>query len=383
MKKILLTALIFFIPILSFGATITKSICASGCDYTSPTSWEADLDNGAVYTAGDDAVGELRNESYLLGGIITINGGGTVGLNSVKLSVASGQRSTGIAGTGARLTLNVSFSSTSVMSLVPLAGTNKLTIEWFEINGNGQLTQAFIRVADATAGRVPNVYNVMLHDGTNSTANNFFVNASARDVRIMNTISYDYVMTANNRSIDALNIDCDLADGGVFNNIVDNIVAHGTGVARGIRIASDDADCRVRNNISTRSTTNPADFSFFGTTLITSSNNLSDDATADDGGGSNHVISATFSNLFVSTTAGSEDYSPKTSSAPQVDLGVDLVTTPTNVNIDFKGRDRDATGDTWDIGAIEFVSSAVSTEIFKFILRGVNLNPNGGTIILR
>ena len=37
--------------------------------------------------------------------------------------------------------------------------------------------------------------------------------------------------------------------------------------------------------------------------------------------------------------------------------GVDLVTTPTYVNIDIDGRDRDAAGDTWDIGADEFVAA--------------------------
>lgn len=371
MKKLILTTIIgsflFFggIPFIQTpfniqqvqGATITKSIKASGGDYTSVASWESDLDNGAVYTAGDDAVGELYNESYLITAEIVLNGGGVLGLNSVKLSVASGQRSTGTAGTGARVTLNGSFSAINVFDLIPIAGTDKLILEYFEVNGNGNLTSIFFRATGATAGRVPVLKGLLVHDGTNSTASNFFVSAGTRDVRIINSIFYDYVMTANNRSFDALNIDCDLANGGIFNNIVDNVVAHGSGNARGYRLATDDVDCRVRNNIATRVTTNPLGFSWIASTTITSSNNLSDDTTADDGGGTGHVVSATFANMYVSTTAGSEDYSPKTSTAPQVDLGVDLVTTPTGVNIDYKGRDRDATGDTWDIGAIEFVSA--------------------------
>jgi len=363
MKKSIKYILIIFLLFQyhsTLGATITKSIKASDGDYTTPALWEADLDNTTPYDAGDDAVGELYDESYLVTSVLTIDGGGTIGLNSVKLSVASTERSSGTAGTGARITVNGAISN-GVISLVPLAGSDKLTLEYFEINGNGQALNVFIFNGNAGSGRAGILRYLMLHDGSTSIANNYFVRAEDRDIQVQNSIFYDFVAT-NNRTIIGLRIDCGLAGGGIFNNIVDNITSHGTGSSTAYQIQKNDADCRLKNNIGTRTNNVPLDFYFpVGFSLITSSNNLSDDATADDGGGSNHVVSATFANMFVSTTAGSEDYSPQSVSAPQVDLGVDLVTTPTGVNFDFKGRDRDVAGDTWDIGAIEFVSVGVGT----------------------
>ena len=58
-------------------ATVTYSIGTSGRDYSTVTSWEADLDNGALYSSGDDAVGECYNDSAFSDGAV-INGGGTI-----------------------------------------------------------------------------------------------------------------------------------------------------------------------------------------------------------------------------------------------------------------------------------------------------------------
>ena len=83
-------------------ATITKSIGTSSRDYSTITAWEADLDNTGIYTSGDDAVGECYNDTAF-DEDATINGGNTVGLNSVTLTVADGERHDGTEGTGARL----------------------------------------------------------------------------------------------------------------------------------------------------------------------------------------------------------------------------------------------------------------------------------------
>ena len=62
-------------------ATITKSIKASAGDYTTPVLWEADLDNAAVYSDGDSAVGQLYDEAYSANiyQYLVINGGGDIG----------------------------------------------------------------------------------------------------------------------------------------------------------------------------------------------------------------------------------------------------------------------------------------------------------------
>jgi len=53
--------------------------------YSTITSWESDLDNTAIYSSGDDAIGECYKDSNF-NEAFTINGGGTVGLDSVKLT---------------------------------------------------------------------------------------------------------------------------------------------------------------------------------------------------------------------------------------------------------------------------------------------------------
>jgi len=54
------------------------------------------------------------------------------------------------------------------------------------------------------------------------------------------------------------------------------------------------------------------------------------------------------------STVGSEDLHLKAQS-DAIDAGTDLGTTPSGVEIDINGRDRDSQGDTWDQGAHEFV----------------------------
>ena len=69
---------------------------------------------------------------------------------------------------------------------------------------------------------------------------------------------------------------------------------------------------------------------------------------------------------FVSTTGGSEDLHIDADS-DCVDAGVDLGTT-NGVEIDINGRNRDSQGDTWDIGAHEFVAdSTASTAFIMFV----------------
>jgi len=92
----------------------------------------------------------------------------------------------------------------------------------------------------------------------------------------------------------------------------------------------------------------------FNGTSGTHSNNLSSDTSAS---GTGSLTSKAASNQFVSTTGGSEDLHLK-AGADAIDAGTDLGTTPTNVNYDIDNRDRDALGDTWDIGSDEYVAAS-------------------------
>ena len=114
-------------------AIVTKSIGSDvSRDYATITLWEADLDDGVIYSSGDDAVGECYNDGPF-DESVTINGGGTVGLNSVTLSAASGERHDGTAGTGARIV-----RSTDVSTLLSISSSVETTFEWVELDANEQ-----------------------------------------------------------------------------------------------------------------------------------------------------------------------------------------------------------------------------------------------------
>ena len=103
--------------------------------------------------------------------------------------------------------------------------------------------------------------------------------------------------------------------------------------------------------------------------VLNSATNLSDDTTdasynAEDfdvnKNDSTALINKTLSDIsFVSTSAGSEDLHI-TADSVCVDAGTDLGTAG-GVQTDINGRDRDSQGDTWDIGAHEFVADSTTT----------------------
>lgn len=332
-------------------AVITKSIGATGRDYSTATLWEADLDNTTPYDAGDDAVGEMYDDSAF-DESVTINGGGTLGLSSVKLSVAAAERHDGTAGTGARFVM----TTPKVITINPpntTAGSGIL--EWFEYDGNG-VGHTNMILASPDSGEVAVIRHLIVHDSTGNSSSCNAIRTVTRDSQIIGNIVYDLSHTVNSRHQTGIDYIGNSADGACYGNTVYKIAGGtSTGNGKGIDIASDVAATKVRNNIAVEVTGggSAVDFEFAGAVNITSSNNLSEDETADDGGGSNHLVSQTVADIFISTTDGSEDLHLKTGS-PAINAGVDL-TTSLESNIDIDGRDRDAEGDTWDIGADEFV----------------------------
>jgi hypothetical protein len=68
--------------------------------------------------------------------------------------------------------------------------------------------------------------------------------------------------------------------------------------------------------------------------------------------GANSLDDQAATDIWVDVGSGTEDLHLKASGSVALDVGSDLGTT-NGVNIDINGRDRDAEGDTWDIGAHE------------------------------
>ena len=179
-------------------------------------------------------------------------------------------------------------------------------------------------------------------------------------VKILNTIVYDL---ERNSATAGTAVGIGLVSAGstadiyVLNSTVLNIENNGN--SGGINVVSfdDDADIFIRNTIAMdangTATGTFQDFAIPSPSNATVSNNMSSDTTAS---GTGSLTSKSASDQFESNTEGSEDLHLK-SGADAIDAGTDLVTTPTGVNIDIDGRDRDAEGDTWDMGADEFVAA--------------------------
>ncbi|MEM8973619.1 MAG: hypothetical protein AAGD43_16290 [Pseudomonadota bacterium] len=327
-------------------ATVTKSIGTSSRDYSTITLWEADLDNVAEYSSGDDAVGECYNDS-VFDESVTINGGNTVGLNSITLTAASGERHDGTAGTGARVV------RTSNGLFVTISGANSIDYEisWLEFDANGNECSIATRAAANNT-----VANIVLHgwDGTDNSAELLVAQGSVNS-NYTNCIIYDLTQGFSGasgaaclmrQSFDGINVyNCTLHD-----------VSDASGNATACLILSDRSDENCRNVICTGATNtgsgSATDFSPASPTNATMDYNMSSDTSAS---GANSITSVTVADQYVSTVSGSEDLHLKTGS-DAIGAGVDLGTSPTNVNIDINGRDRDAEGDTWDIGAHQFVA---------------------------
>ena len=311
--------------------------------FVSITAWEATLDDSPLYASGDDA------EGHLFGAVdeaVTINGGAGVGLNSIKLTGTSDKHD-GTAGTGA------GFVQTADVRNLTCSNSIAITIEWIEFDC-GQ-NRCYILMNGMTAGVISDLHHNLLHGFVGTAGGVQFVDADARDILFHNNFVFDYTRSTTSTGI-AVTIDADRAGGGVFNNTIADVNnPNATGNAIGLQIFSDDADGSVRNNMSIGAVVGGSGtascFTFVGSTNLTSSNNLSSDDTADDGGGSGHQLSKTPASQVVDHDGPSYDLHLLNASADAFETGVDLVTTPTGVNIDIDGFDRNAGATTWSMGA--------------------------------
>lgn len=328
--------------------TTTTSIGTTGRDYSTIASWEADLDNGGVYTSGDDALGECYDDAAF-DETFTINGGGTVGLNGVTLSVASGERHDGTAGTGARI---VRTGSGTAATLTPPSGMAAYDINWLEVDVNGQsAAQAVLK--NFSNSIISSLRRMILHDSVAPTSS---ILGEGRDVRWLDCIAYGATAStvgnvagfgfasATGTTIAILNC----TSHGHDNNSTGNAYCY---------MFPDSANKTVQNSVGTdaggTTTGTIQDFQQASPSTATVDHNAASDTSASGTGSLDEVTTA---DQYVSTTGGSEDFHLKTG-ADCIDAGTDLGTTPSGVELDIDGRDRDASGDTWDIGADEFVAA--------------------------
>jgi len=339
-------------------ATITKTIGTTARDYSTITLWEADLDNDTPYDAGDDAIGECYADSDFGNGsadeAIVFNGGGTLGLNSIELTVASADRHLGIAGNGVRILL--SGTSQYVANIV----TN-IIIDWIEIDCNAQHNRTgFLIAPDINV----NLIHPMLHGSvvTSLYSNLWGIDVGSNldaTVNIVRAIVYSLDASAYRSATGIRSSTTDAsAQINFLNCTVHNIKAHPSDATRvGYCYEFKDyANRKIQNCIGTDPTgTANACYNVSAPVNSVVDHNLASDTTASGAGSLNSKTSA---NQYISTVVGSENLHLKTG-ADAIDAGTDLVATPTGIEIDIDGLDinADSSNDPWDMGADEFVGA--------------------------
>ena len=338
--------------------------------YSSITSWESNLDDSDVYSSGDIAIGECHNDSVFVE-TVNINGGGTVGLASIKLSVHSDSRHDGTAGTGARMV-----PTTGTAGIVTIS-RDEVTVEWLEIDGTsaGATSNMGVRVMSTATDDIY-VRNLIIHDigsTSGSHTSGVYLENVGTSRYVMNNFVYDISRTSST-SVHGISASYSGSGADIYCNTVFDISTT-NGSAMGIRVGGSSALVKDNIVLSVSGTTLSDCYYTTGTASTSSDYNLSDDTTA---WGSNSVTSSdgvTAANTIVSTTGSSEDLHLKSGSYALA-AGVDLGTTPDGVEIDIDGRDRDALGDVWDIGADQAVGLSVTITPAASIFELSAITPN-------
>lgn len=348
-------------------ATVTKSIGTSSRDYSTITAWEADLDDTGIYNSSDVAVGECYDDSDF-DEFVTIDGGGTVGLASRELTAST--KHDGTAGSGAIIKM-----TSGGLHAISIA-INDTDVSWMEVDGNGQtFTNGGSLLYMNGSNSQRNGRNCILHDITCSRGVNGpgTIGSGSENVTVMNCFIYDVVggndVVYGIRAAGGASAHCNLLNNTVYK--VDNNGIYSNNHSYGMQTPSTSGTKKMENNIiMSVGGSSPGNHYCQSDTNSLCDYNFGSDSTIE---GTNSLASKTLANVdFISTTAGAEDLRLD-SSSQAIDEGVDLVTTPTNVNIDIAGRDRDAGGDTWDIGAHEYVAAGGATPNAYRPLLGLNV----------
>lgn len=346
--------------------TITKTVASSGGDYATPALAAADFNAGTVPGAsgGDDVVFNItENAAFDSTFLITAN---PTGYASYTLTADPSVRHDGTYGNGARLVLSTAVAAACSDAVAALNGT----IEWLEITvtGSGKISAGYLLAAVFSSGKTKTIRNCMLHDngaptgapfracaigGTATDACSFQTNTVIANCLISNWKSGSTIVAmgvgtpANASAVE------------VYNTTIDGVdVTGGTsGTARGLvttnHVNKTVSNCVVTNVGANTTTGTRTCFAGNGGSTV-GSNNASSDATAF---GTDSLTSIVRGDNFNDADAG--DFRPLNDSAPIFAAGSDLGTTPTGVNSDLTGRDRDAEGDAWSIGAYQLSAGGV------------------------
>ena len=351
-------------------AIATKSIGA-GKTYATVTLWHADAYGG---NGGDDCYGQIYGNVDDDGIVLT-----DATMTSVTLQAAPGEECLGIEDNGARL-----FTSGGGSEFLENQITG-LVLEDFEVDGNGQDLDSwggiFLNHNGVTIGDV--ILRRLLIHNLRMSGNDWLagikITSLGGGVSILNCAIYD-VSSGSLASRDVFGIQVgSTRPVELKNNSICDVHQTNDGEAWGI-VNIDDSDHIYKNNVvadcDQTGGGNPAGCWHVGTdTNADCATNASDDSSAPAGDVDTEPIDSSVefesdsSPWDLSLASGAESIDPD----PSTDLG-----TTRGVNIDITGRDRDSEGDTWDLGAYEYVvSGAISGSTSITFTPTATLTPYG------
>ena len=344
--------------------------------FSTITVFEEMIDDSSpnYWGSSDDVVGELHADSNFTDA--TVNFSQKQSLSSVTLSVYEDDRHDGTAETGAlwKPTGN-SGHDQGILRI----NIDDMTAEWLDISFNSLDTNNTNKGIVLVGTNNNNIIrNNLIHDkGGNPGSNGPFIihtigaGASSDSIYILNNIIYNVEETSGDHA-SAINTNAWAGNAYIYNNTVYNIKSNGSSkYAIAYRFGNPaSSNTRIKNNIASKldSANSSGERAYEhganngGAGTVDEAYNLSDDtaSTAYEASGTGSLIDKTLAEIaFVSTSAGSEDLHIQSSSVC-AEAGVDLGTT-NEVNIDINGRDRDAQGDTWDMGAHQVSEAAADT----------------------
>jgi hypothetical protein len=351
------------------GSTIIKTIgSASGRDYSTINSWAADLDDSTIHEKYCHAVGELYDDSTFVESFSNFNEGVTLGINSIKLTVASGERHNGTHNTGATIQLDTSSNLFLLTFNYQLADKIFIITEWIDFDGkdNSYNSSGLVRFGVPSG----HIRHCLLHDAKGGLTNAISMGIDAGQSPensgvfkgIHNNIIYNLKSTSSFIPTVSAGVSLPSASG-IFRNTqaynntifrINNISPSGNDVSSFGINNFDIAGINCLNNICVGvSGTDDDQTKCFRTTTLNFASgdyNLSSDATAP---GPNSLLNKSIGDQFLSTVMGSENLKLKRG-ADAFNAGIDLNTLIDEVNIDITGFDRNASGIDWDIGAHEY-----------------------------
>ena len=317
-------------------ANVARTVGTVGRDYSTIAAWESDLADTSIYASGDSAEASCYADSDF-SETLSING--VFDLSGIHLTCDVTQRHDGTAGSG------VVIKPASAGSYTVNVFESNTTISWLEINGNDSGAYG-LRFNTGLSGC--SVQNCLIHNFGSTSV-------SSTDVYIMRNrspVSFTNNFIFNNTSGSSADLFVHHSDTSVasymynntyyYNNVGDNssndgYIFYGTLENEG-SVAKNIVILRYDNNYWNAKHAS-ATLDYWGAVgAITGVSNVTTD---------------TYANSFIDTSTSDPDLHLKTG-CNFIDAAVDVGTSPTNVEIDINGNNRDTGGVTWDLGAHEF-----------------------------